>query len=232
MNLEHVSAEKSHYRPTEIRPKPIQLSIFAKISLRPTYQVSNQQIDRILRRISAEGLCGSDRVRDYLRRQLRHSCRPNTLRTSGTTIVMFLAFFKRSGGQDLSAIGPEHIGAFVEHEQDRGLAAVSVDVRLKGLYAFLNYLVGKNLISAEVIKRKLRIRVPEALPRAIDPEDIQQLLGAHQKATRSGADTDPSSHRHAHRGAFKHPGGGSQPEREMGSDLRGAEKPSGPDRLS
>ena len=186
MNLEHVSAEKSHFRPTESRPKPIQLSIFPKISLRPSYHVSNEQIDRILRRMSAEELCGSDRVRDYLRRQLRHNCRPNTIRSSGATIVMFLAFFKRSGGQDLSAIDPEHIGAFVEHEQDRGIAPVSIDVRLKGLYAFLNYLVGKDVINATVVKRKLRIRVPEALPRAIDPEDIQQLL-EHIKKPRDRA---------------------------------------------
>jgi integrase/recombinase XerD len=37
------------------------------------------------------------------------------------------------------------------------------------------------VISADVIKRKLRIRVPEALPRAIDPEDIQQLLAIIKK---------------------------------------------------
>jgi len=181
MNLEHVSAEKSYYSPTESRPKPIQLSIFPKISLRPTYRVSNEQIERILRRMSEEGLCGKDQVSNYLRRQLRHNCRPNTIRGSGTSIVIFLAFFKRIGGQALSAIGPEHISAFVEHEQDRGIAAVSVDVRLKGLYAFLNYLVGKDVISAAVIRRKLRIRVPEALPRAIDPEDIQQLLAVIKK---------------------------------------------------
>jgi integrase/recombinase XerD len=38
------------------------------------------------------------------------------------------------------------------------------------------------VISADVIKRRLRIRVPEALPRAIDPEDIRQLLAIIKKA--------------------------------------------------
>lgn len=56
------------------------------------------------------------------------------------------------------------------------MAPVSIDGRLKGLYAFLNFLVDRGVISAEVIKRKLRIRVPDALPRAIDPEDVKQLL--------------------------------------------------------
>ena len=181
MTLEHVSAEQSTNTPPRLRHKPVQLSIFPKISLRPAYRVSNEQIDRILRRMTADGLCGKDQVHSYLRRQLRHNCRPNTIRASGTTILLFLAFFKRSGGQHLSAIGQEHISAFVEHEQDRGIGPVSVHGRLNGLYAFLNYLVGQEVISADMIKRKLRIRVPETLPRAIDPEDIKQLLAIIQK---------------------------------------------------
>ena len=182
MNLEHVSAGKSAYSPAAVRPKAIQLPIFPKISLRPAYHLSNEQIQRSLRRMSAAGLCGSDKVHDYLRRQLRHNCRPGTIRSSATTIVLFLEFFKQSGGQHLAAIGAGHISAFVEHEQDRGMAPVSVDSRLKGLYAFLNFLVEHEVISADVIKRKLRIRVPEALPRAIDPEDIKQLLAIIKKA--------------------------------------------------
>lgn len=188
MNLEHVSAGKSHHSPTKFRPKPIQLSIFPKISLRPVYRVSNEQIQRILRRMSAGGLCGKEKVHDYLRRQLRHNCRPNTIRSSGSTILLFLEFLKRSGGRQLSAIGPEHISAFVEHEQDRGIAPISVDGRLKGLYAFLNFLVEHGVLGADVIKRKLRIRVPEALPRAIDPEDIQQLLAVIKKPREKGDD--------------------------------------------
>ena len=182
MNLEHVSAEKSSYNPPKSRHKPIQLSVFPKISVRPVYSVSNEQIERILRRVSVEGLCGKAMVHGYLRRQVRHNCRPNTIRTSGTTILLFLKFFKRSGGEHLSEISPEHISAFVEHEQDRGLAPVSLDGRLKGLYAFLNYLVDNDVVSAAVIKRKLRIRVPETLPRAMDPEDVKQLLSLIKKA--------------------------------------------------
>lgn len=181
MDLEHVSAGKSNYSPTAFQLKPIQLSIFPKISLRPAYRVSNEQIERIMRKMSARGLCGRKKVRDYLRRQLRHNCRPNTIRASGSTILLFLEFFKRNGGQHLAAIGPEHISAFVEHEQDRGIAPISVDGRLKGLYAFLNFLVDHDVIGADVIKRKLRIKVSDALPRAIDPEDVQQLLATIKK---------------------------------------------------
>jgi len=176
MNLEHVSAGKGPNKFSEYCPKPIQLSIFPKVSLRPAYRVSNEQIERFMRRISAKRLCGGEEVRDYLRRQLRRNCRPNTIRSSGATILLFLKFFKRSGGDNLASIGREHISAFVEHEQDRGMAPVSIDGRLKGLYAFLNFLVNRDVLDAGVIKRKLRIKVPDALPRAIDPEDIKQLI--------------------------------------------------------
>lgn len=181
MNLEQASAGKCVSSPTALHSKPIQLSIFPKIFLRPAYRVSNEQIERILRRMCVRGLCGGDKVRDYLRGQLRHNCRPSTIRSSGSTILLFLQFFKQSGGHHLASIAPAHISAFVEYEQDRGMAPTSVDGRLKGLYGFLNFLVEHDVISADVIKRKLRVRVPEALPRAIDPEDIKQLLDIIKK---------------------------------------------------
>jgi len=181
MDLEHVYTEKSSYGLTEFRPNPIQLSLFPKVSQRPDYRVSKEQIRRIMGRMSAGGLCGREKVGDYLQRQLRHNCRPNTIRSSGYIILLFLEFFKKSGGEHLAEIGPEHISAFVEHEQDRGMAPVSVQSQLRRLYAFLNFLVDYDVIRPDVIKRKLRIKVPDALPRAIDPEDIQRLLSVIKK---------------------------------------------------
>ena len=176
MNLEQVSAGKSPFHKTDYPQKPIQIPLFPRKSLRSAYRVSCEQIERTVRRMSSRGLFGKTMVEAYLRRQVRHNCRPSTVCSSSRTILLFIEFLKRSGQRHLSAIGREHINAFVEHEQDRGLAPVSVDVRLKGLYAFLNFLVDRDVIAADVLKRKLRIKVPNTLPRAIDPDDIQQLL--------------------------------------------------------
>ena len=181
MNLNQVPAGKIKSGLTGPPPPPIQLSLFPKKSQRPAYRVSSEIIDRVMRKISSMGLRGKGLVRDYLRRQLRHNCRPNTIRNTSATILLFLVFFKRSGGEHLAAIGKEHISAFVEHEQDRGMAPRTVDARLRGVYAFLNFLERRGVIAGEVLKRKLRIRVPEALPKAIDPEDIKQLLEAIEK---------------------------------------------------
>jgi len=182
MNLEPVSAGKNKSDLTGPPPPPIQLSIFPPKSQRSAFRVSSEIIDRVMRKMTSMGLCGKEMVRDYLRRQLRHNCRPNTIRTSSGTILLFLVFFKSIGSEYLGAIGKEHISAFVEHEQDRGMAPKTVDIRLKVLYTFLNYLVSRDVIEPDVIKHKLYIRVPEALPRAIDPEDIRRLLAAIEKS--------------------------------------------------
>jgi integrase/recombinase XerD len=181
MNLEQVSAEKCIASTFGSPSKAIQIPLFPQRIVRSTYLVSHNHIERVLQKLSARGLCGQQEVHDYLRTKLRHNCKPNTIRSSSSTILLFLEFFKQSGGQHLSAIGAEHISAFVEHEQDRGLSPVSVEGRLNGLYAFLNYLVKHDVIEADVLRRKLRIKVPLALPRAIDPDDVKRLLAVLKK---------------------------------------------------
>ena len=64
----------------------------------------------------------------------------------------------------------------MEHEQDRGLKIVSASNRLGSLYAFLRYLIEHELADAKLLTRKIKLKVPDALPRAMDPEDVQCLL--------------------------------------------------------
>jgi len=181
MNLAQPSAAESALTPRNSILPPIQLPLFPKQALQDQYRVSGAQINRIMAKVCARGLCGGFHVKDYLKRQLRHNCRPNTIRSSGTAILLFLEFFKNSGYENLTEIEREHIAAFVEHEQDRGLSPVSVDTRLKALYAFLRFLANHDIISGDILKRKLRIKVPDALPRAIDPDDIRHLLASLEK---------------------------------------------------
>src|SRR4030043_619546 len=73
------------------------------------------------------------------------------------------------------------LSSFIEHEQDRGMQPNTVSTRLRLLYAFLRYLVDREVVHPDLLKRKLRVKVPEALPRAIDPEHVQQLLAVIEK---------------------------------------------------
>ena len=41
--------------------------------------------------------------------------------------------------------------------------------------------VDREVVHPDLLKRKLRVKVPEALPRAMDPDDVQQLLAVIEK---------------------------------------------------
>jgi len=143
--------------------------------------ISDPLVDRILHKISEQKLCGREHVSAYLHDQHRRNCRPNTIRSNGNSITLFLAFLKDCGIDRLQAITREHIAEFVEREQNRGLTPNTVSTRLRSLYAFMNFLIDHDVLDTDLLKRKLRIKVPDALPRAIDPDDIQQLLTVIKK---------------------------------------------------
>ena len=82
----------------------------------------------------------------------RRNCRPNTIRTNHGNIILFLGFVKQLGKIQLETITREDISAFVEHEQDRGLAPTSVHSRLRTVYAFINFLILRsNIMLKKVI---------------------------------------------------------------------------------
>jgi integrase/recombinase XerD len=44
------------------------------------------------------------------------------------------------------------------------------------LYAFLQYLVDNDVLPADILQKKVRLKLPEVLPRAIPTEDLQNIL--------------------------------------------------------
>ena len=57
----------------------------------------------------------------------------------------------------------------------------TVSTRLRHLYAFLRFLEDREVVHPDLLKRKLRVKVPEGLPRAMDPEDVRRLLAVIDK---------------------------------------------------
>lgn len=80
----------------------------------------------------------------------------------------------------------DDIEAFIEHEQDRGLKVTTARTRLNSLWAFLRFLIEQDIINEHILKRKIKLKVPDFLPRAIAPGDVRKLLGAI-KETRARA---------------------------------------------
>jgi len=184
MNLESVSVENSKYHRAFIRPKDDE-PIASPPSpnrpdspLEPLGQPNAQRsiIDKALQRLTDQGLSGQAYVKQYLGDLQRRNCRPNTIRNNFQSISLFLRFLKKSGRNNLETITREEFSAFIEHQQDRGLKPRSVSTRLRALSAFFHYLIEREVMHPDVLKRRMRIKIPDSLPRAIDPEDIKALL--------------------------------------------------------
>jgi integrase len=90
----------------------------------------------------------------------------------------FLSFYSTLGKRELQGIVRDDLEAYIEHLQDRGLKVTTVITQLKHLYAFLRYLIDQDIIDASILKRKIKLREPDFLPRAIAPDDIRKILGA------------------------------------------------------
>ena len=145
-------------------------------------RLKNPLIEKYLKQLVKKGLFGRPYVKDYLYDQKRRNCRPSTIRSNFTTLLVFLSYLKERGRTSLETITRDDLSSFIEHEQDRGMQPNTVSTRLRLLYAFVGYLVDREVAHPDLLKRKLRVKVPEALPRAMDPEDVQQLLAVIEKS--------------------------------------------------
>jgi site-specific recombinase XerD len=130
----------------------------------------------ILKRLRESDLLEKELIEQYLRHQYRRMCTARTVENAYTTIHSFLTYLYTTTHRSLREITRTDLEAFVEHEQDRGLKRSSVHVQLARLRAFIHFLSDQEVLSPEVLTRKLTIKLPEALPKAIAAGDVKQLL--------------------------------------------------------
>jgi integrase/recombinase XerD len=133
-------------------------------------------LKRILGDIYRSDLPAKDYFSEYMRQKYRRNCRSNTLRQAATSLIQFLSFYRDTGKQYAEQMTRQDIEAFIEASQDRGLKLNSVRTRLCGVYAFVRFLIEKKAVTYELLERRIKIKLPDRLPRAIDPLDLKQLL--------------------------------------------------------
>jgi integrase/recombinase XerD len=135
-------------------------------------------IERILKKISRLDIPGREHIENYMSHKWRMNHKQSTLNGSSHTVRCFLIFYAGLGKSQIQNIVSDDIETFVEHLQDQGLKVTTVRTRLNHLWAFLRFLIDQNIIDDRILKRKIKLRVPEFLPRAIAPGDIRKFLGA------------------------------------------------------
>jgi integrase/recombinase XerC/integrase/recombinase XerD len=143
--------------------------------------VVESPVDRIVQKISTMEIPGREHFESYMRHKWRMNHKPSTLKGSFHAVSTFLSFYAGIGKSQLPEIVSDDLEAFVEHEQDRGLKVNTVRTRLHSLFAFLRFLIEQNILDERILKRKIKLKVPDFLPRAIAPGDVRKLLGAIDK---------------------------------------------------
>jgi site-specific recombinase XerD len=131
-------------------------------------------------------LPGLEHFESYMHHKWRMNRKRNTLRSSFQAVQSFLTFYVSTGKSELQDIVGEDLEVYVEHEQDRGIKVTTVKTRLGYIWAFLRFLVEQDIIGERILRRKIRLRTPNFLPRAIAPSDIRKILAA-VKETRDRA---------------------------------------------
>jgi integrase/recombinase XerD len=133
-------------------------------------------LNRTLDRLEESDLPGYEYAISHLCDKYRRNLTISTISQTGHTLIAFLSFFQALGRENIVEICRKDIAAYVEHMQDRGLKMTSVKNHLHTVYAFIQYLVDNEVLPLNILHKKIRIKLPEVLPRAIPAEDLQQIL--------------------------------------------------------
>jgi site-specific recombinase XerD len=133
-------------------------------------------IEQILKNLSRIELPAKEHLERYLRHKWRLNHKPSTLQGSFTSVRLFLEFYGKSGKRELAEMERADLEGFIEEEQDRGLRVSTVRTRLACIIAFLHFLMEQDLIPLSLLKRRIKLKLPEVLPRAMHPADVKKLL--------------------------------------------------------
>jgi integrase/recombinase XerD len=133
-------------------------------------------IDCILQKLSCIELPAKDHLERYMQHKWRLNHKPRTLASSFTSVVFFLEFYGKSGKREIGEMERADLEAFIEQEQDRGLRISTVRTRLACIIAFLHFLMEQDIVPGSLLKRGIKLKLPEVLPRAMNPADVRRLL--------------------------------------------------------
>lgn len=152
------------------KPEVIELSRQERM-----YSAKSRVFERFKQRFIESKLPGSDYAIAFLEHKKLQGLVANTLRSSGSVVFAYLSHI-HSVGCNLEEISKEEVASYVEHEQDRGNSIVSIKTKLSALYTFISYLVDRDVVDPDILRNKIKVRLPDPLPRSINFGDIEKLL--------------------------------------------------------
>ena len=160
---------------TQVQPATIE-SVKSETAVAHQQHPAQTPIDRFLHKLSRLELPAKDHFESYLRHKWRLNHKPNTLQGSFAAVKLFLELYGKSGKRDLSEMERADLETFIEHVQDAGLKISTVRTKQACLIAFLHFLIEQDVLSGSFLKRPIKLKLPEVLPRAMHPADVKKLL--------------------------------------------------------
>jgi integrase/recombinase XerD len=160
---------------TQVQPATIE-SVRSETAGPHRLHPAQTPIDRFLQKLCQLDLPAKEHFESYLRHKWRLNHKPSTLQGSFASVRLFLELYGKSGKRDLSEMERADLEAFIEHVQDTGLKISTVRTKQACLIAFLHFLIEQDIISGSVLKRPMKLKLPEVLPRAMHPVDVKKLL--------------------------------------------------------
>lgn len=138
------------------------------------------KVERYLRILEDSGVPSLllEHISNFFQSLVRRNLSVGSLVQYFHALKRFFLFIKPLGISRLEFVDREHLGAFIEYLQDDNLMSSSINGYLRSLYAIFGFLAEKNVISSDIMKNKFRLKMPDVLPKAIDPEDIKLFLSA------------------------------------------------------
>ena len=174
--------------PVHSEHKPIPLStipdqFFSPIAgSMPVHRPSERRraLDYYADRLDRSGLPGCNHAIEYLHDKYTHNLAPSTIKQAGWVVLSFLSFLQKNN-TDIWRLVRQDIAAYIENDQNSGLKIGAVKTKMRVIYTFIRFLVDQEIMQPAILHKKLQIKLPELLPRAIPSEDIEALLAAIDK---------------------------------------------------
>lgn len=137
--------------------------------------LKRQAFQRCCLRVEASGVVGSQLLVEYLFGKYIKNHSHHSVRRSCSVVLSFLRFLE-TVNLTIHTLKYKGISGFVEFEQTRGLKTISIINNLEAVNTFLSFLVKQKVLPHEIRQHKIKLKKPEALPRAIPKEDVHLLL--------------------------------------------------------
>ncbi len=166
------------YDPANLRAESVRTLFTPSAGAMYVYQPSKRRrvLNRAVDKLERNALPGYEYVIAHLYDKYRRNLTISTISQTGLTLYAFLSFLQTQRRTGIEKISRKDIAAYVEHELERGLKINSVRNHLQTVYTFVGYLVDNEILPLEILHKKIRMKLPEVLPKAIPDEDLQQIL--------------------------------------------------------